>query len=315
MKKIIKGSSETTRETLLEKQIVFKNITERLNQTILFDFNAYIQNGTPKHKPCPNKFFLEWFIGFFEAEGSLITWFDKKQRFEIEITQKDPKLMYKIKQNLGWGNVTSFKKHNQTYWRYQTSSAQNINRFILLLNGNLATVKKIKQFQLWVHGINKVYETNYLVLPRSINASLNTAWLAGFLEADGGFWVSSNSMIYKAKDGLLSYRIRMKFYITQKSEHELLNQIKTLFKIPTKIYQITNSHSTEKYNRLETSLLICHQQIIDYLEIYPFMGQRNILFQRWSRLMGYRTKNYPITEKSIKKYKQLIKSTKNNFLT
>lgn len=79
---------------------------------------------------------------FFEAEGSFTTWFNKKQRFQISITQKDPKLMYKIKISLGFGNVISFTRNNKKYWCYQTSSSKNLKRFILLFNGNLITSKK-----------------------------------------------------------------------------------------------------------------------------------------------------------------------------
>lgn len=300
----IEVSSETTRETLLKKNLLFKKN--------YFNFDSYIKNGTPIHKPFPEKFFLEWFIGFFEAEGSFTTWFDKKQRFEISITQKDPKLMFKIKTSLGFGNVTSFTSNNKKYWRYQTSSAKNLNQFILLFNGNLITSKKKEQFKIWVEFINKTYKKDYIILENLIAVSLKTGWLSGFLEGDGGFYAKSNDFVYRSKDGSLSYRIKMKFYITQKDETELLKQIKNIFQIPSDIYLITNGHSIDKYNRLETSVLICHQKIFNYLTIYPFIGQRNILIKRWGRLIDYRTKKYPITEKSINKLKKLIESTKNN---
>lgn len=291
-----------------------------VGETTLFDFSSYIQNGTPDHKPRPDESFLQWFIGFFEAEGSFTHWSDNgRQRFQIEISQKDPALMYKIRTQLGFGNVTSFqyetaqtkKTEKITYWKYSIGSAKHLNRLILLFNGNLITFKKQEQFKLWVEKMNSVYQTSYDIFHRKLTISSQTAWLTGFLEGDGGFWASSNNVVYKAKDSSLSYRIRMKFFITQKGEDKLLNQIKTLFQIPTSVYQITNGHSTDKYNRLETNRLSCHQKIMDYLTDYPFLGQRNILIQRWGRLIGYRTKKYPITEKSIKKLKRLIQSTKN----
>lgn len=305
-------SSETTRETLLGKQIEISHNKKSFDQKTLFNFDAYIENGTPKHIPQPDQHFLQWFIGFFEAEGELKTWQDKKQRFEIIIDQKDPKLMYKIKKRLGFGNVTCYQKKSHTYWRYQIGSTRNLNRFILLLNGNLVTVKKNSQFQSWVKSINHNYQTNHVVFSKSVTVSLHTAWLSGFLEGDGGFYVSSNNAVFLSKNGSWKYTIRMKFYIIQKNELELLNHIKTLLKISTKIYQMKNGHELVKYNRLETACLTCHQDVIRYLNKYPFLGQRNILVHRWSRLIGYRTKKYPITEKSILKVKKLIQSTKNN---
>ncbi len=219
--------------------------------------------------------------------------------------------MYKIRTRLGFGNVTTVLKKNETYWRYQVGSRIHLNRLILLFNGNLITLKKQEQFKLWVKLKNQTYQTNSVIIQRSLTVSLQTAWLSGFLEGDGGFWASSKNVVYKSKNGTLSYSVRMKFYVTQKDELELLNTIKTLFQISNRIYYISNGHTSDKYNRLESSSLTCHKQVISYLNKYPFLGQRNILIQRWSRLVGYRTEKYPITEKSVIKLKRLIQSTKN----
>ncbi len=70
--KNLKGSSETIRETLLDKNTIFKPYIDLISKTTLFDFDPYILNGTPDHIPKPDKVFLQWFIGFFEAEGSFI---------------------------------------------------------------------------------------------------------------------------------------------------------------------------------------------------------------------------------------------------
>jgi hypothetical protein len=89
--------------------------------------------------------------------------------------------------------------------------------------------------------------------------SLQTAWLSGFLEGDGGFWASSQHVTYKLKDSTLSYSVRMKFYITQKGELELLNT-EYNFKFPAYLSQ--DGHTSYKYNRLESSSLSCHEQVV-----------------------------------------------------
>jgi hypothetical protein len=307
-----KGSSETIRETLLEKNTTLNSNVDLVDKMILFAFDSYILNGTPDHIPKPDEVFLQWFIGFFEAEGSFSQWEDNgKQRFQITIDQKDPALMYKIRTRLGFGNVTAVSKKSGTYWRYQVGSRIHLNRLILLFNGNLITLKKQEHFKLWVERKNQTYQINDKVLHRELNVSLSTGWLSGFLEGDGGFWASPKNVVYKSKDGLLSYSVRMKFSVTQKDELALLQQIKDLFQIPNTIYQNSKVHSNDKYNRLESCSLLCHQRVLLYLKKYPFLGQRNILIQRWGRLIGYRTEKYPITEKSVKKLKRLIQSTKN----
>ena len=298
------GSSETTREILYTQ----------------LDFENYIRFGTPQHKPNPDPIFLEWFIGFFEADGCFLKWLDQKQqnRFGLEITQKDVQLLYKIRAGLGFGKVTEFeKKNNQVYWRYSVYDLKNLTRLIWLFNGNLITLKKQKQFQIWVAEVNERYNETFLISKtkpetnrRFVKVCFKNAWLCGFFEGDAGFWVSPKDIVRVNKNNSQSYNIKMKFYITQKDEEELLNQIKHLFQIPSIIYQITNGSSNEKYNRLETGLLKSHLLLIKYLTKYPFLGKRKILFNRWQRVLGYRINKYPITKKSIIKLQRLILNTK-----
>ena len=306
------GSSETTREILLTQ----------------FNFENYIRFGTPQHKPNPNPIFLEWFIGFFEANGCFLKWSDQKQknRFGLEITQKDVQLMYKIRTELGFGKVMEIvKENNRIYWRYSVYDLKNLTRLIWLFNGNLITVKKQKQFQIWVAEFNRRYNSMRNQDAHTARAAFiffsktkplvcfKNAWLSGFFEGDAndaGFWVQSKDIVRVNKDNSQAYNIKMKFYITQRDEKELLNQIKHLFQIPSNIYQITNGSSTEKYNRLETSLLKSHLLLIQYLTKYPFLGKRQILFNRWKRVLGYRVNKYPITKKSIIKLQRLILNTK-----
>jgi hypothetical protein len=275
-----------------------------------FIFKTYKKEGLPSHFKTINQNFLEWFIGFFEAEGSFCQWFDgKKQRLQIEINQKDPKLMYVIKKKLGFGNVTQFKKSHtqQIYWRYQTSKRQNLERFIYLFNGNLVTKHKLSQFTKFLEEFNLIYKANFIILLSQPKVSLQTAWLAGFLEGDGGFWAcqKKTKTQKKLKTGLI-----IKFYLTQKNALSLLNQLKSLFAISSKIYSLTNGHSNVRYNRLETTYLNSLLKIKTYLEEFPFYGQRQILVKRWCRLIDYKIKDYALTSKSIQKLERLVLATK-----
>jgi len=312
MKNINKyNSSETTREILvyLQKKKLKKSYNLQGISYLKFNFDQYLTYGKPKHVSNPNIYFLEWFIGFFEAEGSFCHWFDgKKWRCQIEINQKDPKLMYKIKKNLGFGNVTQFKKIDQIYWCYSTSSFINLKRLIFLFNGNFITVHKNRRLSNFIKSFNKLYNFSIIRLKSQIQLSLETYWLSGFLEGDGGFWATQRKKPNqkKLKTGLI-----IKFYITQKNEVRLLNNIKMLFEIPTSIYKINNGHTSVKYNLLETCHLKSLKYIKAYLETYPFLGQRQILIKQWIRLMNYKINDYPLTFKSITKLTRLILSIKN----
>ncbi len=124
------GSSETTREASLS-----------------FNFDDYIQFGTPQHRPNPDTSFLEWFIGFTEAEGSFLVFKEKNtERLGFSMDQQDPQLLFKIKNKLGFGEVKNTKNNN---WRYQTYNFKNLQRLFCLFNGNLILEKKRKQFLHW----------------------------------------------------------------------------------------------------------------------------------------------------------------------
>ena len=288
------GSSETTRET----------------SSIQFSFVNYISFGTPDHIPSPDTKFLGWFLGFFEAEGSFLRWpgANKEDRFGVEVTQKDGLLINKIRTKLGFGRVTEFtKKTGERYWRFYVHKRVFLEKLVLLFNGNFVTVKKRNQFKVWLDAFTRRHEIAIPFLRSEVKVSLKNAWLSGFLEGDGGFYVKRTSITRtRKKDDMQKFDVKMKFYLTQKDELEIFEQVRTLLKIPTNVYQITNGTTQERYNRIETHQLSSQIILRDYLEVHPFLGKRKINMTRWNRLLNYRINDYPVTEKSMKKVKRLI---------
>lgn len=273
-----------------------------------FQFEAFLkQTGQTSNLGLNG--FLEWFIGFFEAEGSFSHWFDGKEwRFQIEITQKDPKLMYKIKKKIGFGNVTCFCQNNQTYWRYQISKPTHIKTMIFLFNGNLMTNHKYHMFFRFALAFSRLNKIPMHLLKKNPHpVCLSTYWLSGFLEGNGGFWAVQEKTKVRTK---LSSGLYVKFYVAQKNEFELLNQIKTVFEISSNVYKLNNGNTSVIYNCLETCELKSLQKIRIYLQTYPFLGQKNCLVKRWIRLIGYKEKDYPFTKKSSQKLTRLVISTK-----
>ena len=112
-----KGSSETTREA--------------------FCFDLYFRYK-PQHKKKTQIRFLEWFIGFSEGDCTFHTWVDKgKKRAGFTIDQQDPKVLYWIKQQLGFGRVLACKKG----WRFQIWDKDGLLRLLCLFYGNLLLIK------------------------------------------------------------------------------------------------------------------------------------------------------------------------------
>ena len=61
--------------------------------------------------------FINWFIGFTEGDGSFVRWLETN-KISFVITQKDPKVLYYIKNNLGFGKIYKCK---DSYYRYIVS--------------------------------------------------------------------------------------------------------------------------------------------------------------------------------------------------
>lgn len=297
-----KESSETRRKKMFQQKII-----KNEKKTPIFQFEAYFKI---KNQTQTSTDFLEWFIGFFEAEGSFSRWFDgKKWCCQIEITQKDPKLMHKIKKKFGFGNTKFFRRNNTTYWRYQVEKENHLKALIFLFNGNLVTDHKYKMFELFVNQFYKSQKEKPIQIleKNQKGVSLHTYWLSGFLEGNGGF---SATQKQNPKQTKLSAGLLIKFYVTQKNELFLLNRIRNVFNILTTVDQLNDESNTVMYNKLETTNPKSLNIIRAYLEIHPFLGQKNILVKRWIRLLDYQEKNYPLTKKSSQKLRRLVVSTK-----
>ena len=237
------GSSETTREA--------------------FVFNFNLDQVLPSSTPLTGeeiekkRTFLEWFIGFVEGDGSfaLAKFATRKNstnhRPSLQINQKEPQVLYNIKKSLGFGTVVSAneKQPGRKYYRYSAYKLSSVKQLIALVNGNLLLHKAGIRFANWVTAYNglcdqraelarqrtsKSMRENYLLqqdlggkitLKQSaIELNLDSAWLAGFTDAEGGFYASLSSN----KKHSTGFRERLKFYIVQKGERQLLQKIDAL---------------------------------------------------------------------------------------
>ena len=60
-----------------------------------------------------------------------------------------------------------------------------------------------------------------------MDISLNSGWLSSFFDAQGGFYASlSSNKAYKN-----GYRLRLKAYIDQQHEYEIIDEIRALFQV------------------------------------------------------------------------------------
>lgn len=319
-----KGSSETTREAFY------------------FDFSKYIENK-PEHIININQIFLEWFVGFTEGDGSFIISLKKnktRKNMFFFINQKDPKVMYKIKKELGFGQVIKYTQNNKSYYRYSISDIQNIIRIIHIFNGNLLLTKVQTSFNKWLDCYNELYPDEYIENKYSCPIlNLNSGWLSGFIDAKGCFYgnISLKNDIQKKinilpkmkknwsdKDYQLFQHISQYkpsivqkmtlIQISTKETNELLKKILFLFKSKS-FYIFQNSKAkkltNKKYVRIEFSNLDSQTIIIDYLSNYPLKTIKNISFKKWMRVYLRRKEGVHLSPKGTQRLYRLVKSINN----
>lgn len=170
-----------------------------------------------------------------------------------------------------------------------------------MFNGNLLLDKVNFRFQKWVQEYNlhiadlDPIQNRILIKNHKPSLDLKSSWLAGFIDADAGFY----ARLTKQTNG--NYRLKMKFYITQKQELKTLNKIKYLFMAdPLNELSTLQKQNNEFYHRALSELYIYHFKsdyyrlemtkvshlftIIDYLTDYPLQGKKKIVFIRWKRI-------------------------------
>lgn len=246
------GSSETIRKTTL-------------------CFTEYKQNLV-SHKKSINKSFLEWFIGFAEGDGSFLV---SNERLFFIINQKEEKVLYYIRSNLGFGKVSTYT----SYSRYIVADRKSIDRLIYLFNGNLLLDKTNARFALWLDARNKysldemVYKPKICPTPpvtSPVTSPSNTtkggvinkskicqsvmceslsdffdgnAWLSGFIDAEGCFNVQHTV----DKRYTLGFRVRLRFILDQKYEYSILKKICVI--LQSGLISIRKLPPTDKFSK------------------------------------------------------------------
>lgn len=316
-KKLIIGSSETTRKAPFQKKRA--SVLLQKNSFCFKDYWVY----SPSHLKQLNQSFLEWFIGFSEGDGcfcirnaNLIN----KARLSFEIRQKDPKCLFYIKKGLGFGRVQKYTRSDtsEIYWSYLVDNKPNVQRIISLFNGNLVLPKRIVQFQKWiqiaatVNCLPSKFVNKQQDPASSISLTLNSGWISGFIDAEGCFYAALST---PAKGSSMSKSIKQKMHLTQKSEFGdeiIFKNIGTLFNSYANVNQVTTpkhkNKATSPYYRLEMGSLSTHQTIIKYLQKFPLKTSKKIAFLRWERVVKAREVNAHLDETKLPKLEALCKS-------
>jgi hypothetical protein len=271
-----------------------KGSSETYTQSSLLAKKQTEDSANPTHKKSYDQKLIEWFVGFAEGNGSFVT-NTNSNRVSFIITQKDPKVLYYIKKELGYGRVYYCK---DTYYRYIVSDSKNIQYLIKLFSGRLILSKTIKRFEEWVKAYALYYKCPQQIIQKYENKiSMKSAWLSGFIDAEGCF-----SAIQRSN----KTNFRMRFTIKQKAEFEVFKQLTQLGEDNVKLGHIKQIQDIVIFTIDSNKSL---KYLINYLENNTLHSNKNIAYKKWLKLYrvledGGRGKDY----ETIKRMAQSIDS-------
>jgi len=270
-----------------------------------------------------------YLAGLFEGDGHIVLSKSiianskvKNTSPSIAITfvNKDLPLINKLLEKFG-GRLRFKNKENAIVWII--SSQKELINMINILNGYLKTPKIIKFNELIVW-LNEKYNSNITIhSPDTSNLNEN-GWLAGFIDADGGFKVrfSEKLICEKTSKVLRKGRIEVRFALEQRknlnvdsidvdnkiySYEAIMLLIYSFLGISTDLRQST--HNVDKtYFIVEVTSLTKLNLLIQYFKSYPLLTAKRNDFDDWVKVYNLMLDNKYLTDSG----KLLIKQIKSN---
>lgn len=263
-----------------------------------------------------NSYFGEYLTGLFEGHGHI--WIPKKitkkrnnPRFCITFHAKDLKLAEFIKLKIGFGFIRNKVRENAIV--YTVSNVEGLLIILQFLNNKMRTPKIIQMNNLitWLN-INKNYNLKQqYVCTTDFKLS---AWLSGFTEADGCFYIRLSSLKNKSRIAFrFSIDQRLVDPVSNKSYEFIMLKISELFQSKLRIFQ---NKLNKKYLRLDVSNKSSLNLVFDYFDKFPLYGIKSLNYISWKdAFLIYHDKNnsYDFKIEKIKNIKLSMNNLRNDF--
>lgn len=224
-----------------------------------------------------------YLAGLFEGDGHIEITKGKKPMHirsilvAITFNLKDLRLCHHVKSLLENGTRIRIKEKDNACVLI-INNKKGLIRFVELVNGFLRSPKLFKFNQMIEHMNNK-YKLSFPIYKYDLSCFDSNNWLAGFLDADGGFQIR-----YTDKIGS-KFRIASELRIEQRmidpislvSYNELFSRIALFFK--TKI-SLTN-HNNINYYMVRVSNKVSLKIVINYLDKYSLYSSKYLDYLSW----------------------------------
>ena len=288
-----------------------------------------------------NKLSPQWLTGFVDAEGcfSIIIEISEsskwkvKTSFEINLHEKDNKILYKIKSFFGVGqvyhrpvkNLSVYRVTNVNYiknviiphfTKYPLISKKRVDFLLwsevinIILNKDHLTKQGFLKILTYYASINKGVSKKVLsyypnILPISkpiINLpdNLNPQWVSGFVAGDGGFSI----YVRPAKDYVLAEKVYCRFHIAQHSKDiELMKLFINFFACG--IVNLRSNLSTPRCDFIVQDTTNLLEKIIPHFDIYPVLNLKQKDFICFKQCMTMIKLKKHLSQQGLNKIKAL----------
>lgn len=238
-----------------------------------------------------------YLAGLFEGDGHIILskLINSKGKISypyihITFVNKDLPLINKLIEIFG-GRLRFKNKENAIVWIVNTH--KELIKLIKLMNGYLRT-PKINKFNDLILWLNDKYHYNIPIHSPDTSDLINNGWLAGFIDADGGFKIrySEKQKDEKSNKIYSKGRIEVRFVLEQRQNINLPtnNSYKPIMLKIQSFFGITTDLRTSKHNIdntywiIEVFSLTKLNLLIKYLTNYPLLTAKRNDFNDWLKV-------------------------------
>lgn len=192
-------------------------------------------------------------------------------------------MLYYIRAALGFGRVI---KYAEGYYRYEVHKVEQINALIEILRGKMILKGTILRYNEMIGNYNKYNNATLGLEPegkRKLPPLMESAWLAGLIDAEGSFGGRSEE---EGGDGKKA--VRLEFTLEQTNEREGLEEIQSIYRPATAKTWGTLSDTTTGAGSIDTQWRIDTleelEPLIRYLGRYPLQSRKHIAYAKWKKI-------------------------------
>jgi len=268
-----------------------------------------------------------YLAGLLEGDGYLSITNENRVIIGITFNSKDTPLAEKLLELIGKGTIVK-RSTNSVELRF--SAKESIIKIVNLINGKFRT-PKISQLHLLIDWLNNKHNINISKLPADSTPLNQNGWLAGFIEADGNFFIgysekpatggscshdrksrntAPSSHAFRMHDlmaaGKFNLEQRMIYLKTLESYDTILSQICLFLNVKLAVRDRSNHKNPIYIIRVENQGSV--QILIDYLNKYPLLSSKRMDFKDWEKSFSLIVEKKHLTEQG----KELILAAKNS---